>query len=117
MVVFGAFRGRFQCTLGRFCLPVPTVSLLLLSFLLVSCREKPAATPGLTQVVLQTDWYPQPEHGGFYTALVEGYYKAEGLAVTIQPGGPYMQPYQQVAAGAAQFGMGGSDKILESVAS
>ncbi len=27
-----------------------------------------------------------------------------------------MQPYQQVAAGAAQFGMGASDKILESVA-
>ncbi|HMD43385.1 MAG TPA: ABC transporter substrate-binding protein [Candidatus Acidoferrum sp.] len=115
MVVFGASRRRFQCTIKRF--SVPTVSLLLLSFIALSCREKPAATPGLTQVVLQTDWYPQPEHGGFYTALVEGYYKEEGLDVTIQPGGPYMQPYQQVAAGAAQFGMGGSDKILESVAS
>jgi len=65
---------------------------------------------------LQADWYPQPEHGGFYTALVKGYYKEEGLDVVIQPGGPYLPPYQQVAAGAAQFGMGASDRTLESVA-
>jgi NitT/TauT family transport system substrate-binding protein len=45
---------------------------------------------GLTRVTLQADWYPQPEHGGFYTALVKGYYQDEGLDVTIQPGGPYL---------------------------
>ena len=28
----------------------------------------------MTKVTLQADWYPQPEHGGFYTALVKGYY-------------------------------------------
>jgi NitT/TauT family transport system substrate-binding protein len=71
---------------------------------------------GLTDVTLQADWYPQPEHGGFYTALVKGYYKDEGLDVTIQPGGPYVVVEQQVSAGAAQFGMGSSDKILESIA-
>jgi NitT/TauT family transport system substrate-binding protein len=70
---------------------------------------------GLTKITLLADWYPQPEHGGFYTALAKGYYKEEGLDVTIQPGGPYLSTYQRVAAGAAQFGMGGSDRILESV--
>jgi NitT/TauT family transport system substrate-binding protein len=71
---------------------------------------------GLTKVTLQADWYPQPEHGGFYTALAKGYYKDEGLDVTIQPGGPYMVVEQQVSVGAAQFGLGSSDRTLESVA-
>jgi len=71
---------------------------------------------GLTKITLQADWYPQPEHGGFYTALVKGFYKDEGLDVTIQPGGPYLAVEQQVSIGAAQFGMGTSDRILESVA-
>ena len=75
-----------------------------------------AGGSGLTKVILQADWYPQPEHGGFYTALVKGYYKEEGLDVSIQPGSPYLTPEQQVAIGAAQFGMSSSDHTLESVA-
>ena len=92
-------------------------SLLSLAILLIftGCHS-PSATSGLTKITLQADWYPQPEHGGFYTALVDGYYKDEGLDVTIQPGSPYVQPYQQVSVGAAQFGMGSSDHVLESVA-
>jgi NitT/TauT family transport system substrate-binding protein len=90
--------------------------LILATILLASgCRRDSSGT-GLTKVTLQTDWYPQPEHGGFYDALVKGYYKDEGLDVTIQAGGPYTVVEQQVAAGAAQFGMGTSDKTLESVA-
>src|SRR6201987_2271654 len=74
-----------------------------------------ASAAGMTRVTLQADWYPQPEHGGFYTALAKGYYRDEGLDLSIQPGGPYVVVPQQVAAGAAQFGMASSDQILESV--
>jgi NitT/TauT family transport system substrate-binding protein len=70
---------------------------------------------GLTRVKFQTDWYPQPEHGGFYEALLKGYYKQEGLDVTIVPGGPYVIAEQQVSLGAAQLAMGSSDRILEAV--
>jgi len=79
-------------------------------------RSSSNANSGLTKVALQADCYPQPEHGGFYTALVKGYYKDEGLDLTIQPGSQYLIPDQQVAVGAAQFGMGSSDRTLESVA-
>src|ERR1700756_4931318 len=75
-----------------------------------------ASAAGMTRVTLQADWYPQPEHGGFYTALVKGYYKEEGLDLTIQPGSQYTLPDQQAAGGAAQFGRGSSDRTLESVA-
>jgi NitT/TauT family transport system substrate-binding protein len=75
-----------------------------------------SSSGALTKIILQADWYPQPEHGGFYTALVRGYYKDAGLDVTIQPGGPYVSQEQQVSVGAAQMGMSSSDRILESVA-
>src|SRR5713101_9995108 len=95
--------------------------LVFFAGLLAGCsRPSVAGGPNtgkhLTKVTLQADWYPQPEHGGFYTALAKGYYKEEGLDVTIQPGGPYVVVEQQVSVGAAQFGMGSSDRTLESVA-
>lgn len=81
---------------------------------LSGCKQQSAGS-GLAPVTLQTDWYPQPEHGGFYDALIKGYYKDEGLDVKIQPGGPYVNAEQQVAADVAQFGMGSSDRILEGI--
>ncbi len=39
------------------------------------------------QITLLLNWYPEAEHGGYYAALVHGYYAEEGLDVTIQPGG------------------------------
>src|SRR6202035_5966385 len=104
------------------------IGCLLVSFaiFLAGCTRSSSGTawvagdsnggPPLTKITLQADWYPQPEHGGFYTALVKGYYKDQELDVTIQPGSQYLVPDQQVAVGAAQFGMGSSDRTLESVA-
>jgi NitT/TauT family transport system substrate-binding protein len=80
----------------------------------VGCSASKPAN-GLYPVKFLTDWYPQPEQGGFYDALVKGYYKDEGLDVTIVPGGPYVVGDQQIAANAVQFGMSSSDKVLEGV--
>jgi NitT/TauT family transport system substrate-binding protein len=88
---------------------------LLGGCLLLGGCERKQASSGLTPVKLQTDWYPQPEHGGFYDAQIRGYYKDEGLDVTILPGGPYVNSSQEVAANAVQFAMGSSDNVLESV--
>ena len=81
------------------------------------CRshQQPAPSNGLTPVRLQADWYPQPEQGGYYTALAKGYYKAEGLDVTILPLGQYTSGLQIVSSGEAEFGLGSSDNVLEAV--
>ena len=63
-------------------------------------------------VRLITDWYPQPEHGGFYFALIKGYYREAGLDVEILPGGPNAFPIQRIATKAAEFGMGSTDDVL-----
>jgi len=89
----------------------------LLAMLLSSagCRSAQNAS-GLTAVKLQADWYPQPELGGFYDAVVKGFYKDEGLDVQILPGGPYISSEPLVASGAVQFGLNTSDHVLESIA-
>jgi NitT/TauT family transport system substrate-binding protein len=78
------------------------------------CHGRQAETAnGLTPVRLQLDWYPQPEHGGFYTAMLKGYYRQAGLDVTLMPLPQYGSAAQLVATGQAQFGLGSSDQILE----
>jgi NitT/TauT family transport system substrate-binding protein len=84
-----------------------------LALLLVGCHSRQAQPNGLTPVSLQLDWYPQPEHGGFFTAQLLGYYKAEGLDVTLLPLPQYGSVAQQVAGGKADFGLGSSDQVLE----
>jgi len=81
---------------------------------LTACKPHGPQT-GQVSITFQTDWYPQPEHGGFYEALLKGYYKDEGLDVRIAPGGPYVSAEQQVSGGAAQIAMGSSDQVLVAV--
>jgi NitT/TauT family transport system substrate-binding protein len=85
-----------------------------LSLALAGCHSRTAVTSdGLTPVRLQLDWYPQPEHGGFFAAQLLGYYKAEGLDVTLLPLPQYGSAAQLVASGQADIGLGSSDQILE----
>ena len=81
---------------------------------LAGCRSSrsPSAS-GLTPARLQLDWYPQPEQGGFFAAQLAGYYKAEGLDVSIQPMPQYGSVAQVVSTGKADFGLGSSDQVLE----
>jgi NitT/TauT family transport system substrate-binding protein len=82
--------------------------------MLAACRaHESASNNGLTPVRLQLDWYPQPEHGGFYTAQLLGYYQAEGLDVTLLPLPQYGSAAQLVSTGKADIGLGSSDQILE----
>jgi NitT/TauT family transport system substrate-binding protein len=95
--------------------PASLIPLTLL-LTLTACHQQPADNSGLTHVFLQTDWYPQPEHGGFYDAQVKGFYKAEGLDVTLIPGGPFANSAAQLANGKIQFAMDSSDHVLEAIA-
>ena len=73
-------------------------------------------TPALIKVRFQTDWFPQPEHGGYYQALAKGYYVAEGLDVEILPGGPNAQVMSGVATGRADLGMTNGDDVIVAAA-
>jgi NitT/TauT family transport system substrate-binding protein len=86
----------------------------VLVFSFIGCRSSQTSlSNGLTPVRLQLDWYPQPEHGGFFAAQLLGYYKEEGLDVSFLPLTQYGSAAQMVMSGKADFGLGSSDQVLE----
>lgn len=66
--------------------------------------------------VFLTNWYAQAEHGGFYQALAEGTYKAQGLDTDIRMGGPQVNVMQLLLAGKADAVMGYDLQTLPAVA-
>jgi NitT/TauT family transport system substrate-binding protein len=53
------------------------------------------------EVTLQLKWVTQAQFAGYYVAQAKGFYEAEGLSVTILPGGPDIAPTQVIAGGGA----------------
>ncbi len=89
---------------------------------LIGCEAqspKPSAAAGangktakLTPVEIQLNWFPEAEHGGYYAALVHGYFAEEGLDVALKPGGPEVPLMESVAIGRVAFGVDNADKLL-----
>ncbi|WP_372368848.1 ABC transporter substrate-binding protein [Candidatus Uabimicrobium sp. HlEnr_7] len=86
--------------------------LILLFFIALCSCEKQQSQKKANTIYLQLNWFPEAEHGGFYTALILGYYKEQGLDVKIIPGGPGMPVLQQIARGGKQFGVSNADRVL-----
>lgn len=58
-----------------------------------------------TKVSLYLKWVPQYQFAGYLVAKSKGYYQKQGLDVDIIPGGPNINTVQEVADGAAEFGI------------
>jgi len=90
--------------------------LIGLSLSLMACGgDEPSTDESgekLTKVILMSDWYPQPEHGGFYQALAKGYFEEAGLDVEIRSGANIKDIRPFIASDKVQFGMGTSDVTL-----
>ncbi|WP_317930067.1 ABC transporter substrate-binding protein [Halioxenophilus sp. WMMB6] len=91
------------------------VGLAAAAVVLSACNQEATETssgPELTKVVLMSDWYPQPEHGGFYQALAKGFYKDAGLDVEIRSGGGIRDIRPLVALRKVDIAIGTSDTTL-----
>jgi NitT/TauT family transport system substrate-binding protein len=84
--------------------------LICLALLLSACGQP--ATPALTPITVQLLWTHNATFSGFYAADQNGYYAAEGLAVTFIEGGPTTDLIAPVLNGTAQFGIAGADGLL-----
>jgi NitT/TauT family transport system substrate-binding protein len=102
---------------------------LLMGMLLAGCggaspAEEPASSSEssgaseeaaeVAAVTLQLKWVAQAQFAGYYAALDQGFYKDEGLEVTVRPGGPDIAPEQVVASGQAEFGIDWMASLLSS---
>lgn len=73
----------------------------------------PAWSAEPVKATLRLKWLPQAQFAGFYVAVAKGYYKAEGIDLTINPGGPNILAENLVASGADTFGLsGGTDSVF-----
>lgn len=74
------------------------------------------ASPALLaaeQVKLQLKWQHGIQFAGYYAALEQGYYQEEGLDVTLQEAAPNTNVIATVTSGAADFGVGTSNLLLD----
>ena len=86
--------------------PLPIVFLLVYPFAAYAAGKPPF------KLIVQLDWVAEPEHGGFYQADARGYFRAEGLDVTLIPGGPNAHVMPSVATGKAHIGQADSTNTL-----
>lgn len=91
-------------------------SLLVILVLLVGAFSVGIGTAqdDLTPVSLQLQWVAQSQFAGYYAAVDQGFYEAQGLDVTILEGAVEIVPQQVVASGGAEFGIAWVPKVLES---
>src|SRR4051812_8235746 len=93
------------------------VALLVAGLLLAACGGSGNALPktadGLTKVSVVLDWYPWSNHTGLYWAQAQGYFKSEGLDVTIHPPSDATDILKVVAAGTDTFGISYQTDVLQ----
>ncbi|MGI3780040.1 MAG: ABC transporter substrate-binding protein, partial [Janthinobacterium lividum] len=69
----------------------------------------------LTPVKLQLQWVAQAQFAGYYAALDQKFYEAEGLAVEILEGGPDIVPQDVLSAGDVDYAISWVPKVLGSI--
>jgi NitT/TauT family transport system substrate-binding protein len=73
----------------------------------------PATATAADQASVRLKWVAQAQFVGFYVAKAKGFYDAEGLDLTINPGGPNLNGETLVASNADNFAVaGGIENLL-----
>ena len=77
------------------------------SSLITACSgsNEPAPAAPLTPVNFHLSWFDSVQFGGSYVADANGHYAAQGLDVTLVPGGPGVSPDTSVIAGQSIMGI------------
>lgn len=88
-------------------------SILIIIFaLFISACGSTQASAAPDKVTVQLSWFHGVEYAGFYSAIEKGYYADENIEVTLNPGGPELNPIDEVNNGNAQFGIGQGDSLI-----
>src|SRR5258708_246544 len=84
--------------------------LALLALLLAGCTgtTTPSTSGGaakLDKVTLALDWTPNTNHTGVYVAMQKGWYRQQGIDLSLLPYSSSVAPETLVATGKADFGI------------
>jgi NitT/TauT family transport system substrate-binding protein len=84
-----------------------------LAFLLAAATAVPEVASAQTKVRFTLDWIPGATHGAFLIALQKGYYKQEGLDVTIDRGKGSAEVVRQLASGVYDMGFPDINVVID----
>ena len=89
------------------------ILIVIMAIFLGACSNQatPVAAPP-DKATIQLSWFHGVEYAGFYTAIEKGYYKEENIEVVLNPGGPEINPVDEIQSGNAQFGITSGDSII-----
>lgn len=90
----------------------PALSFLLPLILVLTVPSTSAGSDVLRPVTVQLKWFHQFQFAGFYAAIEQGYYREEGLSVTLIEGTPDTGFTDAVVSGTADFGINITDIIV-----
>jgi ABC-type nitrate/sulfonate/bicarbonate transport system substrate-binding protein len=96
------------------------VSLSRRSFLSTSAAATalpllPRAARAATPFAMQAAWINDAEFAGYFLAMDQGYYAAEGLDLTYLPGGPDVIPEATIVAGRADLALTTPDTTIKAI--
>jgi len=86
--------------------------LLPLVLLFCGCNKHSAPAASSDKIVMLLDWHPEPEFGGFYSALNFGSFKSHGIDASLQPTTEGGSMWQLVVNGKADFATTSADQVL-----
>tara|TARA_R110001583_G_scaffold10698_9_gene49239 strand:- start:29869 stop:32964 length:3096 start_codon:yes stop_codon:yes gene_type:complete len=73
-----------------------------------------AAHPSENEIVtIQLRWHHQFQFAGYYAALEKGFYRDEGIEVSIRNGDPNHQPVEEVLSGRSLYAAGNSEVLFQ----
>lgn len=75
----------------------------------------PRAARAATPLTMQAAWINDAEFAGYFVALDQGYYTAEGLDLTYLPGGPDVIPESTIVAGRADLALTTPDTTIKAI--
>lgn len=81
--------------------------IIFLAFSVFSCNEKEPS-----RINVRLKWAYQAQFAGYMVAENKGFYKEEGLDVSILPAGPDIKSFMTVANGTDQFGVAMPNQII-----
>ncbi len=93
-------------------------TILALLALWLACISPAHAAPDTKppeRVTLQLKWLHQFQFAGYYAAQAKGFYRDEGLDVTIREGGADRPVIATVLKGDAHYGIGDSDLLIDRI--
>lgn len=81
---------------------------MLLVALIAACGSQPASDT----IRVALNWFPESEHGGYFTAVVNGWYAEAHHDVTLVAGGPGVPVIPRVASREMDFGVVNADDVV-----